>query len=54
MSKMPLQPLKRDAKLETWYVKGVPFANKNKTESKAGDTAKGWFISDQYFGSEEG
>ena len=41
LNKVPLQPLKRDAKLETWYVKGVPFANENKTECKAGNTAKG-------------
>ena len=41
LNKVPLQPLKRNAKLETWYVKGVLFANKNKTECKVGITAKG-------------
>lgn len=41
LNKVPVQPLQRDAKLETWYVKGVPITNKNKTERKVGNTAKG-------------
>ena len=34
LNKVPLQPLKRDAKLETWYVKGVPFVNKTKLNAR--------------------